>query len=80
MQVQPNPASDFLRISLGQALDGQVQLQLIGADGRTVLRHNMDSVAEGQIITLDVQQVPAGVYMVRLENGAGSSVKKVVIR
>ena len=79
IQVQPNPASDFLHISLGQALSGQVQLQLIGADGRTVLRRNMDGIAEGQIITLDVQQVPAGVYVVRLENGVGSSMKKVVI-
>lgn len=80
MRVQPNPANDFLHISLGHALTGSVQLQLMGTDGRTVLRRNMDGLAEGQIITLDVQQVPAGVYVVRLENGAGSSVKKVLIR
>jgi uncharacterized repeat protein (TIGR01451 family) len=80
MQVQPNPAYDFLHISLGQALSSEVRVQLIGADGRKVLSSNMNGLSEGQIVTLDVQQIPAGVYMVRLESAAGSSVKKVVIR
>lgn len=80
MQVQPNPASDFLHLSLGQALAGPVQIQLTGADGRVVLSKSLEGIAEGQIVTLDVLQVPAGVYMVRLESAAGSSAKKVVIR
>jgi uncharacterized repeat protein (TIGR01451 family) len=80
MQVQPNPASDFLHLSLGQALSGLVRIQLVGTDGRTVLSRNLDGIAEGQIVTLDVQQIPVGVYAVRLESAAGSSVKKVVIR
>ena len=80
MQVQPNPASDLLYLSLGQALNGLVQVQLIGTDGREVLSKTLDGIAESQIVTLDVMQVPAGVYMLRMDNAAGSSVKKVVIR
>lgn len=80
MQVQPNPAFDFLHLSTGQAIGGPIQVQLIGADGRTVLSRDADGLGAGQILTLDVQQVPAGVYAVRLESAAGNSVKKVVIR
>ncbi|MCE7926757.1 MAG: DUF11 domain-containing protein [Haliscomenobacteraceae bacterium CHB4] len=80
LQVQPNPAFDFLYLTPGQALNGPVQIQLVGADGRIVLSRNFDGIANGQTVALDVQQVPAGVYMVRMENAAGSSVKKVVIR
>ncbi|MCW5920853.1 MAG: T9SS-dependent M36 family metallopeptidase [Saprospiraceae bacterium] len=80
MRVQPNPAADFVHISVGQALTGQVRVQLIGADGRTALARQLEGIAAGQIVTLDVQQVPAGIYMVRLESATGSSVKKVVIR
>jgi hypothetical protein len=80
MQVQPNPAYDFLHISLSQALSGEVRVQLVGADGRKVLSSNTNGLSEGQIVTLDVQQIPAGVYMVRLESAAGGSVQKVVIR
>ena len=80
MQVQPNPAFDFLYVTPGQALGGEVRLQLIGADGRTALSKAFNGVAEGQVLSLDVQQIPAGVYMVRLESAAGNGVKKVVIR
>ena len=34
----------------------------------------------GQVLTLNVQQIPAGMYTVRLQNNAGNSVQKVVIR
>ncbi len=80
MQVQPNPAFDFLYVTPGQSLTGQVRIELVSADGRTVLSRQMDGLSEGQIVALDVQQIPAGIYMVRLESAAGSSVKKVVIR
>ena len=80
MQVQPNPAYDMLYISAGVALAGPVRVELIGTDGRVVLSRQMNGVAEGQVLTLDVQQVPAGIYVVRLESAAGSSVRKVVIR
>jgi len=80
MLVQPNPADDMVNISLGQALEGQVLVSLVAADGRTVMTRNLQGFGAGQVLTLNVQQVPAGVYSVRLQNGAGSSVQKVVIR
>ncbi|MBP6824976.1 MAG: M36 family metallopeptidase, partial [Saprospiraceae bacterium] len=80
MQVQPNPADNFLHISLGKAVEGTVRVQLVGTDGRTVLSRQTNGIGAGQILTLDVQQVPAGIYVVRLESAVGNSVKKVVIR
>jgi hypothetical protein len=80
MQVQPNPADDFLFISLEQALQGQVNASLIAADGRTVLSRNLQGIGLGQVVSLDVQNVPAGVYTLRLQSNAGNSVQKVVIR
>ncbi|MDX1912195.1 MAG: M36 family metallopeptidase [Saprospiraceae bacterium] len=80
MQVQPNPADDFLYISLDQALQGQVMTTLVAADGRTVLSRTLQGISQGQVVALDVQNVPAGVYTVRLQSNAGNSVQKVVIR
>lgn len=80
MQVQPNPADELLYISLGQALEGQVLTSLIAADGRTVLSQSSQGLALGQTITLQVQNLPAGVYTVRLQSNAGNSVQKVVIK
>jgi uncharacterized repeat protein (TIGR01451 family) len=80
MRVQPNPASDVLNVSVGQTLDGRVLLTLVSADGRTVLSRNFQGMAQGQMLSLNVQDVPDGVYTLRLQSGAGTSVEKVVIR
>ncbi|MCA0237162.1 MAG: M36 family metallopeptidase [Bacteroidetes bacterium] len=78
--AQPNPADDLLHLSTSQALSGDVRATLVAADGRVVLTRSVNGLSEGQLLTLDVQQVPAGVYMVRLENAAGVGARKVVIR
>jgi hypothetical protein len=69
-----------LSISLNTALQGNVKVSLISAEGRVALQNMQEDMYEGQIITLDVENIPAGVYMVRLESNAGMSVAKVVIQ
>jgi uncharacterized repeat protein (TIGR01451 family) len=80
MTLQPNPAQSVLSISLNTALQGNVKVSLISAEGRVALQNMQEDMYEGQIITLDVENIPAGVYMVRLESNAGMSVAKVVIQ
>ncbi len=80
LSVQPNPADDLLHLRLATALNGPVQVSLIGTDGRLALRRQLNNFAAGQVLTLEVQQIPAGLYLVRVESATGSSVTKVVIR
>ena len=80
LSIQPNPADDLLHLRLATALSGPVQVSLLGTDGRVAQRRQLDSFAAGQVLTLQVQSLPAGLYLVRVESAAGSSVTKVVIR
>jgi uncharacterized repeat protein (TIGR01451 family) len=80
MKLQPNPAQDVLSVSLNQAIQGKVKISLISAEGRVALQNIQESTYEGQIITFDVQNVPAGMYMVRVESNTGTTVAKVVIQ
>jgi hypothetical protein len=80
MLVQPNPASDLVHVSVGQKIDGQVQWSLIGSDGRVAMRKIINGLATGQVVTLDVQHLPAGLYMLQLESASFRSNAKVVIR
>jgi len=79
LSVQPNPADDLLHLRVATAISGAVQLSLVGMDGRPALRRQLDGFAAGQVLTLDVQQVPAGMYLLQMESAAGNSVTKVVI-
>jgi len=78
--VQPNPASDLLNVTLGQSVSGPVRCSLIGADGRIAFREERDTYVSGQVLTFGLQQLPKGVYLLRVETNAGSGVEKVVIR
>jgi extracellular elastinolytic metalloproteinase len=80
MLVQPNPVNDILYISIAQAINSPVQFSLISADGRIVMRKNSTGLAAGQVTSFDVQNLPAGLYMVQLESAAYRSISKVVIR
>lgn len=79
MTLQPNPAQDVLSVSLNQALQGQVQISLVNPEGRVIIQRKLDNFYEGQIVSFDVQQVPQGMYLVRLQSQAGTTVSKVVI-
>lgn len=80
LRVQPNPASDALNLTIGESAQGPVQVTLTGADGRIALQQNTNNLFAGQAIALDVQHLPAGMYVVRVESSKGSSVAKVAIR
>lgn len=76
----PNPASDLLHLTVDQPLSGPVRASLFSADGRMILNSTANGLSAGQVLTLDVQEAPSGVYLVRLESAAGVGVRKVVIR
>jgi len=78
--VQPNPSSDILNVTLGQATKGPVQLLLVAADGRVVWQSERDAVLLGQVLPLDIRAVPAGVYVLRVETSVGNGVAKVVVQ
>lgn len=80
MLVQPNPANDFVYITVPQPIDGQVQLSLISPDGRVVMQKTTAKLASGQVTAFDVQNLPAGLYLVQLESATYKSNAKVVIR
>jgi extracellular elastinolytic metalloproteinase len=80
MSVQPNPAQDVLSVTLNQAIQGNVKVSLVSAEGRTVYQNNYNSIYEGQVIALDVSNTPTGMYVVRVESNAGTSMAKVVIQ
>lgn len=80
IRVQPNPATDVLTLLIGENAQGPVQVSVLGADGRLAMQQKMNNLYAGQAVSLDVQHLPAGMYLVRVESNAGSSVVKVAIR
>ena len=80
LYVQPNPAHDILSLTFGQTLAGASLLTLFGTDGRLALQRPLTHIAAGQTIPLEVRDLPAGVYVLRVESSQGSAIRKVVLQ
>lgn len=72
--VWPNPASGTVNVEVSTS--APVVLTLLDATGRTVLTH----VATAQRDKLDVNGLPAGLYLLRAQAGSQSFTKRVVLR
>ena len=70
--VSPNPATDRCTVSA----DGLQRVMLVGVTGQTMCV----AEASADSVTLDLQAVPAGFYLLRIQTADGACVKKLVVK
>ncbi len=76
LKVFPNPSSDFVNIQFDSPLDGEVNLYIIDSQGKIVKTDIVEpSMVDKQI---NLQDVPAGIYYLRLTKGKLVNVYKVI--
>jgi hypothetical protein len=84
VEVWPNPAADHVVVSVsGQrsAVGGQVSLKIYDLYGREVRTLVDEAKSPGDYtVGMDVSDLPAGVYLVRLQAGGQSAVRKLIVR
>lgn len=75
--VYPNPSSDFVTIEMGARVNSAVQIEILNLQG--MLIHTAD-IAEGDMLhPLDMSELRAGTYLLRLTYNDGiTEVMKVV--
>jgi uncharacterized repeat protein (TIGR01451 family) len=67
LSLFPNPATDLVRVRL-TGVSGQAQATLYGTTGQLLRKQSFDAA---QAATLDVQSLPAGTYLVRIQAADG---------
>jgi hypothetical protein len=76
VSVFPNPASDNVNIRFGEPLDSEVRLMVVSSQGKPVRSVVIEpTTVEKQI---NLQDLPSGVYYLRMTKGKLSNVYKVV--
>jgi hypothetical protein len=80
VQLYPNPAIDQLQVKLtnqqASSVESAVELQVIQLDGKVVYRNTLGA---GQLLsTIDVAQLPAGTYFIRINDGEQLVTKRFV--
>ncbi len=75
----PNPAADEVTLDVATQTDGPVRVSLIDITGKALMLRTYDLAKGDSQITLDVSQLPAGTFFVRVENGETVGVQKLMI-
>lgn len=75
--VYPNPASNLLYIK-SENLNGQVDIKLSSLSGQIVLSHSFK--ANGSEVSVPIQQVPPGLYIMEIIHNNKKEVKKISIK
>ncbi|HTL09664.1 MAG TPA: T9SS type A sorting domain-containing protein, partial [Chitinophagaceae bacterium] len=67
IKLWPNPATGAtLLLSLSSQQPGSTSLQLRSADGKLLLQKSISLVTGNNQLTLDIAQLPAGIYLLQL--------------
>lgn len=80
MKMYPNPASESVNITFSSEENTNAELSVMNLMGQTVYNMNV-IVNEGyNMVTVPVNQLPAGVYMVNIKSSKGTSTQKLIVR
>ena len=79
LTVYPNPTDDLLHIELAGGAGIIASAALYDLQGRTV-RTRFIAPASSQTATVDMRNVPAGVYMLRVTDGEGKEYGRKVVK
>ena len=80
LEIQPNPAQNYLQLFYNLPASGNVSIQIIDMAGRTVKVYDRNNFSEGfHSHVIDVQDLESGIYFIQLNVGnAKSEIKKFI--
>jgi Secretion system C-terminal sorting domain len=74
--IYPNPASEVINIQFESATDKEISLYLLDSQGKLVKTDKIEAATIDK--TVNLQDLPAGIYYLRLTKGKLVNVYKVV--
>ena len=77
MDIYPNPATDNLNISFNTNTSSDYVVSIISVLGDVVRSYNMKSNGF-DVKTINISDLPTGIYMVQVSNEKGSTTKKLI--
>ena len=69
MILFPNPVMDQMKVSFQSAGTGNLQIDIIDIQGKVLQQQNISSQNGTNLFTINIAQLPQGLYLCRLQNG-----------
>lgn len=78
LNLYPNPTTDFLKITSGLKIDEPVTMHILNASGMIVQKKLWRSTTTGLDESVDVRNLPGGIYFLAIHSKEGKEVKRFV--
>lgn len=78
IEIFPNPATDIINVSFDFNKKRDISIHVVNMIGQVVLTQNRTDLARGTF-TLNVADLPEGIYLVQLTDGTKQTVQKIFI-
>ena len=79
MTIYPNPTRDFVNIKFMAEYESSYTLTLVNALGKTVEQRAVQYTQGENFTTLATDNLPQGIYFIRLHNGKASYTQKIIV-
>lgn len=78
----PNPANSYSLLQISGELTGKFELRIVDNNGRVILQQTLrkNSITETIQVPLNIQQLPAGVYYIQLQQKEKSWQQKLLLQ
>ncbi|MEM1319967.1 MAG: M36 family metallopeptidase [Bacteroidota bacterium] len=80
LNIFPNPVEDLLNINIINDRSESATMSLVTIDGREVNSQVLNTATTMQTLTMDVSNIPAGFYFIKVTSAQGNVVEKIIIR
>ena len=79
VNIYPNPANSMVNLEFNATQSGQAQIRFIDQMGRVAQTYYQTTTAGNNLMNLDINSVPAGVYFVQMISNEQTITKRLVI-
>jgi hypothetical protein len=77
-ECYPNPFSEMMTVSYQKEKSDKITLELIDLQGNTILSNEINDFTTAGVASLETSNLPYGMYLVKISNGATTEYRKVI--
>ena len=78
LSIEPNPFADMMKLQFSTADAGRAQISIMDLTGKVIYTQNSDYAQGNNAITINVENLAAGVYTLQMQYDNNITTRKIV--
>ena len=78
--IYPNPAADVLFVRMEVSESTSISLSITDLLGKELIYEEIEYSANNSLYELNIENLPEGIYLLKLDSGSSSVVRKLIVR